>query len=816
MAKARTVQRSVATERRRPLGVLSLLFFGSGCSALIYEIVWFQLLELITGSSAISVGVLLGTFMGGMCLGSLFSPHLISPRRHPVRVYALLELGIGIIGLLVLFGLPYAGGLYVAYGGRGFSGLVLRGAVSGLFLLPPTFLMGATLPVVARWLKATPDGISWLGFFYSANIAGGVFGSLLAGFYLLPQYDMAAATYFAASINAAVALIAWLMARVVNARGLQSPEQEVSIARVKGPSTVYIAIAVSGLCALGAEVVWTRVLSLMLAGTVYTFSLILAVFLIGLGIGAHAGSMLSRRITQPASALAFCQLLLMAAIAWSAYMLSQSLPYWPIYPALSISSWISFQVDFVRCTLAVLPAALLWGASFPLALASAAPPGEDSGALVARIYAANTAGGIAGALAFSLVFIKWLGTEHAQQALIGFSAVAGLIMLASSSLPRKKLWMVGAGIIAAVLVLTVSPVPPALTAYGRLLPFRMGLVDPRTRLHVAPDILYQGDGLSSSVAVSLTTDGARTFHVSGKVEASSSVKDMQLQRMLGNIPLIFHPKPRSVLIVGFGAGVTAGTFVLYPGVERIVICEIEPLITQVVSTYFEKENNNVLHDPRVEVVYDDARHFILTTDEKFDIITSDPIHPWVKGSAALYTREYFDLVRRHLNPGGIVSQWVPLYDTGRRTVKSELATFFGAFPNGTLWSTYLNGFGQDLVMMGGEGASSVNLDDANQRLYRPEFVAMTKSLQEVGFRSAIELLGTYTGRAVDLMPWLNDAEINRDLNLRLQYTAGSELNLDQGLVIHEEMIAYRKFPADLFAGSNAPIEELKYAIGRRK
>jgi spermidine synthase len=507
---------------------------------------------------------------------------------------------------------------------------------------------------------------------------------------------------------------------------------------------------------------------------------------------------------------------LMAAIAWSAYMLSHSLPYWPIYPALSISSWISFQVDFVRCMLAVLPAALLWGASFPLALASAAPSGKDSSDLVGRIYAANTAGAIAGSLVFSLVFIKWLGTEHAQQVLIGLSAVAGLIMLASSSLSRKMLWMAGAGIVAAVLVWTVSPVPPALTAYGRLLPFRMGLVDPRTRLHVAPQILYQGDGLSSSVAVSLTTDGSRTFHVSGKVEASSSVKDMQLQRMLGNLPLMFHPQPRSVLIVGFGAGVTAGTFVLDPGIQRIVICEIEPLIPQVVSTYFEKENNHVLHDPRVEVVYDDARHFILTTDEKFDIITSDPIHPWVKGSAALYTREYFELVRRHLNPGGIVSQWVPLYDTGKRTVESELATFFDVFPNETLWSTYLNGAGQDLVMMGGEGASGVNLDDADLRLHRPEFAAMTRSLQEVGFRSAVELLGTYTGRAADLMAWLSDAEINRDRNLRLQYTAGSELNLDQGLVIYEEMIAYRRFPADLFAGSNPVREELKSAIGRRK
>src|ERR1051326_6879408 len=815
MVKRLAIEYNAAAEPRWPLGVLILLFFGSGCCALIYEIVWFQLLELIIGSSAISLRVLLATFMGGMCLGSLFSPRLIGERNHPVRMYALLEVGIGILGILVLFGLPYAGGLYVAYGGRGFAGLMLRGAVCGLFLLSPTFLIGATLPTIARWWKMTPNGVSWLGFLYSGNIAGGAFGSLAAGFYLLREYDMATATYVAASINGATALAAWLLAKVVDTR-FENPESRVPIVRVQGTATVYVAIALSGLCALGAEVIWTRVLSLILGGTVYTFSLILAVFLIGLGIGAYAGSAILRRSTQPAPALAFCQLLLTVAVAWSAYMLSHSLPYWPVYPALSISPWISFQVDFVRCMLAVLPATLLWGASFPLALASAAGRNQDWANLIARIYAANTAGAIAGALVFSLAFIKWLGTERSEQTLMGISFAAGLIMLTSSPLVRRKVWATGAVIVSVLLILTVSPVPPALTAYGRLLPLRMGLVDPKTRTHVAPDILYQGDGLNASVAVSLSNGDVRNFHVSGKVEASSALKDMQLQRMLGYIPLMFHPRPRSILVVGFGAGVTAGTFVLHPGVEKIVICEIEPLIPQVVSRYFEKENNSVLHDPRVRLIYDDARHYILTTDEKFDIITSDPIHPWVKGSAALYTQEYFDLVRRHLNPGGIVSQWVPLYDTGKRTVKSELATFFRAFPNGTLWSTYLKGFGQDLGMMGGGGAYSVNVDDANLQLYRPESAAMTKSLREVGFTSAIELFGTYTGRAVDLMPWLNDAEINHDRSLRLQYTAGSELNLDEGLVMYEEMIGYRKFPADLFAGSKALAEEVKYAIGRRK
>ena len=197
---------------RRFLPVLLVLFVGSGCAALIYEVVWLQLLQLVIGSTAVSLGVLLGTFMGGMCLGSLLLPRLVSGRRHPLRVYALLELGIGAIGLVVLFGMPSVEQVYARYAGHGPPGILLRGAVAGVCLLPPTLLMGATLPAIARWVETGPEGVSWLGFFYGGNIAGAVFGCLLAGFYLLRVYDMATATYVAFALNVTVAAIALALA----------------------------------------------------------------------------------------------------------------------------------------------------------------------------------------------------------------------------------------------------------------------------------------------------------------------------------------------------------------------------------------------------------------------------------------------------------------------------------------------------------------------------------------------------------------------------------------------------------------------------
>src|SRR3954469_3767806 len=198
---------------RRFLPALLLLFVGSGCAALIYEVVWFQLLQLVIGSSAVSMAVLLGTFMGGMCLGSFLLPRYIGRGEHPLRVYAYLELGIGLCGLLIYFGMPLVGGAYSAWAPSGIAGIVVRGIAAAICLLPPTLLMGATLPAMSRWVESTPEGISWLGFFYGGNIAGGVIGSLLAGFYLLRVYDLGIATYVAVAFNVSVAVIAIVIAR---------------------------------------------------------------------------------------------------------------------------------------------------------------------------------------------------------------------------------------------------------------------------------------------------------------------------------------------------------------------------------------------------------------------------------------------------------------------------------------------------------------------------------------------------------------------------------------------------------------------------
>jgi spermidine synthase len=287
---------------------------------------------------------------------------------------------------------------------------------------------------------------------------------------------------------------------------------------------------------------------------------------------------------------------------------------------------------------------------------------------------------------------------------------------------------------------------------------------------------------------------------------------MRLQRMLAHLPALVHPNPKSVLVVGFGAGVTAGSFLPYPGLERLVICEIEPLIPEVVSTWFVKENNNVKNDPRTTIYYDDARSFVLTSDEKFDIITSDPINPWVKGAASLYTREYFESVKKHLKPGGVVTQWVPLYESTLDAVRSELRTFFEVFPNGTVWANNVEGHGYDLVLLAQAGPTKIDVGILQQRFANPAYQGVATSLTTVGFDSPIALFATYAGQASDMSVWLRDAAVNTDRNLRLQYLAGVGLNQYSQAAIYEQIAQFRKAPDALFVADENFKRQLRDAI----
>ncbi len=856
----------IQPSQRRFLPWLLFLFFGSGCAALIYEIVWLQLLELVIGASGISLGVLLGAFMGGMCLGSLLVPRLVSPRYNPLLVYAVLETAIGLIGILALFGIPFIADFYTSHSGHG---VFARALVSAACLVPPAMLMGATLPVVSRFVESTPEGVSWMGLFYAGNIAGAVFGCLSSGFFLLRLFDMSIATVVAVSLNMTVAMVAlWLGRRCVHSHDFVLPAHP-SKSEFSSRCFIYLAIALSGFSALGAEIVWTRLLSLLMGGTVYSFSIILAVFLIGLGLGSSAGSLFSRTCSNPRAALGGCQLTLVGAVSWAAFTISKSLPYWPINPGMytnDFGPWHIFQLDLLRAAWMVLPGALLWGASFPLAVAAIAERGRDPGPMVGGVYAANTVGAIMGSLGFSILIIPQFGTQMAERLLILAAAAAAVFAFSSCILPKQtedrekprlfrlsfaRLILVAfALLLTAFLIDTVSRIPWTMVAWGRFSATYMAqanpeIIDekkgpPRDGIPSQWYCTYMGEGMNASVAVTKSSTGTRFFHGAGKVQASSLPQDMRLQRMLGHLSALTSKNPdevQDVLVVACGAGVTAGSFIPYPKIKRIVICDIEPLVPKVVAPMFGEENYHVadgirnrnphfVNGKEVSVIYDDGRHYLRTLpqDAKFDVITSDPIDPWVKGSAALNTIEYYEMCKKHLKPGGVMSLWMPLYESNLATAKSLIATFFEVFPNGLIFSNDNHLEGYDAVLIGQADPQAIDLDKLHALLESDDYSGVRESLSEVGFGGstawaqsadygvATNLLSTFAGRASNLREWTKNAQINRDKNLRLQYLAGMYFNSYISTKILQSILSYYEFPEEVFIGSDQRITDLQAAM----
>ena len=442
-----------------------------------------------------------------------------------------------------------------------------------------------------------------------------------------------------------------------------------------------------------------------------------------------------------------------------------------------------------------------------------------------------------------------IGTAGVRRALIGLAAAAALMALMPLLWPARTTVRLGGAVALAAAIgvagwfaWTVTPMQWPVVAFGRNAPTWLARSAPGIVKDVPsglgyPDYYcnYVGEGTNVSVAVTMTRQGVRSFHGAGKIQASTLNADMQLQRMLGHIPALVHKKPESVLVVACGAGITAGSFVVHPDVKRVVICDIEPLVPTVVAPMFGAENYHVVdgigrenphtvNGKQVEVVYDDGRHFLRTTHEKFDIITSDPIDPWVKGCAALNTVEYYQMCRDHLNPGGSVSLWIPFYESNLETTKSVIATFFQVFPNGIVWSNDREGFGYDAILFGQVEPTVIDVGELQRRLDRPDHQLVKQSLREVGFGAfrtglpvmpeGIDLLATYAGQAPLLKKWMQGAQINTDRNLRLQYLAGMWLNSKMGEQIRTSILEHYRFPDQMFVGSPEGIRILKLALFR--
>jgi len=676
-------------------GLLLAAFFASGAAGLIYEITWVKALSLVFGSTVYAVTTVLAVFMGGLGAGSWVLGRRFDRQARPILAYVWLEAGIAVTGPLTFFVLPLLRHIYTAAGG----GTLLRFGGSALLLLVPTFLMGGTLPLLVRiFRRQEADTGTPVSRLYALNTAGAVTGTLACGFLLIPELGVIRAAVAAAGCNLLAALLAWASAKragqgaalwSVPAAGGAAAEpphagkvEERPVSPVQAGAWAAAVSCVSGATAMMLEIAWTRLLTTPLGGSTYAFTIMLAAFLIGIAAGARLFARLARRWSPDRQGLALLQLATMGAgiavlAAW------RGMPYL-VFRLLGVSGesflWL-VVVQFLAAFLILLPPALLYGIGFPWLAALYAPDEEGVGGRVGRLYAINTAGAIAGSLLAGFLLLPRIGSYGALAVALAATGTAGALLLRGwrrpAALAGMALLLASAGALGLLRHSSLDQMGLSLTWQYVRSPLSL------SEAANLRDLLYLEDGLNCTVTVTRREQNC-TLQINGKVDASSSDTDMRTQVALAALPLAMHPAPRRVLVIGFGAGVTTRVAAIWPGVERVDTVEIEPAVLRA-APYFKEINGEVYRHPRSRLIVDDARHFLFTTRERYDVIISEPSNPWLAGVGNLFTSEFYREARARLTSGGILMQWVQGYQLLPEDLSLVARTMRGSFPRTALW-----------------------------------------------------------------------------------------------------------------------------------
>jgi spermidine synthase len=778
--------------------LIHVLFLFSGATALAYQVTWVRNLTLIFGASYQATSIVLASFMAGLCLGGFLFGRYSERIAHPLRTYAFLEIGIAVYALALPSLLGRVDTFYVeaALEANGVTPALslLRLAMASGVLLPPTILMGATLPVlVSALVRRHSDFGARLSSLYGINTLGAVIGAVLTGFVLIPELGVWRTQVAAAAINVAIGALAWASdwylagARSVGPLvgsqhaagsesqapdGARSPLLEPPL-RV-GAHLAYRGAAVCGMCALALEVMWTRAVSISVGTTTYSFTVMLASFLVGIWLGSWLHAALPLRRIPASRQLGFT----MVMIGLSSLVAS----YWiPRLPELVIQLNVALygvgpRIRPVTTLLAgfaiMLVPCIFMGISFPLTGEARMSLGRAFGRSAGDTIGWNTLGSIAGAVLAGFVLIPYLGLQRGMILAAGIYVAYGCMVLGVPLVmgARRHPWAAAAlatGVIAAAFF-----VPRLIPEWDvrRVGAFesnqlgdyvsRKGHVNVRDRLEQAV-VVYYREGQASTISV---VDMAGTFAllVNGKAVASDNVADMEVQLMLGHVPLLAHPDPKKALVVGLGAGFTLGSLTAHQSLEDITLVEIEPAVIAAQPLY-AVANGDPFSDPRLRIEVQDGRNYLKTTRERFDVITADPIHPWNQGSGYLFTSEYYTTVKESLEDQGIMCQWLPTYSLSVENFKSIVATFDSVFPHTMLWHT-----GTDTVLIGSRAPFRFDLDRLASRLAEP---AIEEQLSIIGIADPHAFLAEIALDSEDVREYASGGIINTDDNLYLEFAS---------------------------------------------
>ena len=815
----------VAAPSQRPLIPLLLLFLLSGATGLLYEVLWMRRLTLVFGATQLAIATVLSAFMLGLAIGAAAAGRVVDRQPRLLRAYGLLELFIGAYALVFPFLVKGATLLYaslfeaetVHFWTSQLAHLVLMG---GLLLLP-TAAMGATLPILVRFVTVRMSGLGTrAGLLYAANTAGAVLGTWVTGFVLLPALGVTSAERLAAATNILIGLcaIAWgsALLRRDGAPAIDDDREEAferdamldiepdpdrtepaSAERIR--QMIPWIMAGSGAATMIYEVAWSRFLTLILGSSVYAFTIMLVAFLAGTAGGAFFGS---GRVDRPGvrpvrwigGALAAA-----GVAAFSTNHLFPMMPFWyvDLFAAFRGADGLFTFAEAALALLIMAPATFCIGLLFPFAAKVVATSPGAVAKDVARLYVWNTLGAVLGSLAAGFLLIPLAGIQ--RTILLGITIdlllAGGVVMLIATRASVRRVAL--GGLAAAVLVtLTVRPPWNPLIMSAGMYQYVSDLSEythEAVRNFALSDfeVLFYEEGTTSVVTVARSVGSGNLWLANnGKVDASTE-DDLPTQVLLGHLPFLFRPSAREVLVVGQASGITSGSVTMNRELERIDILEIEPAVIEA-SHFFDEVNGRPLDDERVLCIPNDARNHLVLVDEPYDVIINEPSNPWITGVSNLFTQEFLELGKSRLSEGGIFVQWTQIYGMGADDLRSLLATFSAVFPHVVLLSTIEEA---DVILLGSEHPLAALPADVDAALGDQQVAG---DLERIGVRDPFDLLTFVLMDRDAVLEMVDGAPLNTDDNVRIEFNAPQYLHRRTSDDNVEILLAASTGPAPLY------------------
>jgi predicted membrane-bound spermidine synthase len=758
-----------------------VLVFMSGACALAYQAAWFRQMRLVFGASTPATAAVLSVFMAGLGLGGAWFGRRVERDPMPLRLYGLLEVGVALGAAATPMLSQLASSAYIGLGGSQAHGAVVTTVLQLVLAVGvfggPAFLMGGTLPAAARTIGLVGDaGRRKIALAYALNTLGAVTGTLLATFWMLEHLGARAAVLAAAGVNLAVGAVAIAIAhRVALARPtLELRSTAVGATRADEPShvrsVVLVVAAFAGFVFFAMELVWYRLLGPLLGGSTFTFGLVLALALLGTGLGGMAFGLAGRRMRATLSLLAFVCALEALALAFP-LALGDRLAVLALllrsFERLGFTGIVAGWTVVAGCV--VLPAALVAGFQFPLLLALLGRGGARAGADTGALYAANTFGAIAGSLAAGFGLMPALtapGLWRLSATLLCAVGLCVLIFGVRTTRSSRHAALAIAALVVTMVMVTCSMGPTAAWRHSGIGAGRQDLSHFTDRNAIESwlrsyrrSLVWSADGRESSVAA-VGLDGLGLV-VGGKSDGHA-INDGGTQVMLGMLPALLHHGPRRALVIGLGTGSTAGWLGMVPGMERVEVAELEPAVAHI-ARLCAPVNRDVMSNPRVHVIVGDGRDVLRSTRERYDLVASEPSNPYRAGVASLYTVEFYRAARARLAPGGIFVQWVQAYEADLPTLRMVYATMCSVFPSVESWST-LEG---DLALVASEAPLQQDTRLLRRRIGQEPFAS---ALRDVWHTNSLEgVAQRFIGDSEFARVMGRGAPLNTDDNMALEY-----------------------------------------------